>query len=141
MNNDMMTAKQRLAENGYTCVLCLDGAEYHSTLRGVKPLLTFLESPQDFSGFSAADKVVGAGAAQLYVLLGVRAVWADVISEEAKGVLESNGIAVSYRTVVPYIINRAGDGRCPIETAVAGITDAQQALRVIKQTLRELTNS
>ena len=138
MNKDILLAKKILAENDYTCVLYSNRTEYHSTLRGVKPLIDFLESGRDFKGFCAADKVVGAGAAHLYVLLGVKAIWAGLMSQDAVSILRSNGIDAFYDKVVPYIINRSGDGACPIETAIKGITDSKQALVVIKQTLEKL---
>ena len=140
MNNDTTTAKNRLLTNGYTCVLYANGEEYHSALRGVKPLMTFLESGNDFRGFCAADKTVGAGAAHLYVLLGVQSVWANVISKDGKRVLQQNGIAVYCEREVPFIINRSGDGVCPIEAAVKGVADSRQALAVIRQTLEKLGN-
>lgn len=138
MNSDIVKAKQVLMDNDYTCVLCLNEKIYHSSLRGVKPLIDFLESGVDFSKFSAADKVVGAGAAHLYVLLGVREVFARVISDAAKKILIKNGISVSYEDLVPFIINRAGNGNCPIENAVKEITDSSQALVTIKETLDSL---
>lgn len=125
-------------KNGYTCVLCRENEEFHSALRGVKPLIDFLESNTDFNGFSAADKTVGLGAAHLYLLLGVKSVWANVISQGAKEILEKNGVEVSFEEEVPYIINRRGDGRCPIEAAVGGIAFPDEALRVIKETLSRL---
>ncbi len=138
MNKDTILTKNILTENGYTCVLHANGKTYYSTQRGVKPLIEFLESGDDFRGFCAADKTVGAGAAHLYVLLGVTSVWANVMSEEGKKVLEQNHISVFCEQLVPYIINRAGDGVCPIESAVNGIACSTQALTVIKQTLQKL---
>ncbi len=138
MNRDIVTAKTMLLENDYTCVLYSNEANYHSILRGVKPLIEFLESGNDFNGFCAADKVIGAGAAHIYVLLGVKAVWANIISDSAKKILKNNTISVFYETIVPHIINRTGDGICPIEMAVAGITDSRQALATIKETLKNL---
>ena len=131
-------AREILIENGYTAVLCSEDEVYYSTERGVKPLIGFLESGKDFGGFCAADKTVGLGAAHIYILLRVRSVFATVISSSARALLESAGIAVSFESEVPYIINRKGDGRCPIETAVLGITDSKDALTKIKQALKAL---
>jgi hypothetical protein len=138
MRNDTKKARDILVKNGYTCVMCRENEEFHSALRGVKPLIDFLESNTDFNGFSAADKTVGLGAAHLYLLLGVKSVWAKVISQGAKEILEKNGVEVSFEEEVPYIINRRGDGRCPIEAAVNGIACPSEALRVIKETLSRL---
>lgn len=137
-DNATKTAKEILIKNGYTCVLFCEGQEYHSTLRGVKPLIDFLESGKDFKGFSAADKTVGLGAAHLYILLGVKSVWANVMSTPAKDLLEQNGISIFYESLVPFIINRKGDGPCPIETAVKGIACSKQAFKVIKETLKNI---
>lgn len=139
MDNRIEHAKQMLLQHDYTCVLCSPETEYHSTKRGVRPLLDFLESDVDFRGFVAADKIVGAGAAHIYVLLGVSSVWAKVISESGKRVLERYGVVVNSDMVVPHIINRAGDGICPIEAVVGDVEDADEALVLIKKRLAELS--
>ncbi len=141
MKNNIKKAREILQENNYTCVLYNGKAEYHSNLRGVKPLMEFLQSGEDFSLFCAADKTVGAGAAHLYVLLGVKEVWANIISEEGKRVLEKNNISVFCEQTVPFIINRTGDGTCPIEAAVKGIDNSKEALEKIKQTLLSLNKN
>jgi hypothetical protein len=91
-----------------------------------------------FSNFCAADKVVGAGAAYLYVLLGVTEVYALVVSIRAREILARHGVTLYAELVVPHIVNRAGDGICPIEQAVAEATDPQDALTRIRHRLREL---
>ena len=119
---DLESARSLLERGNYTCVLCRDGSTVADNRRGVRPLLELLESETDFHGFSAADKVVGAGAAYLYVLLDIKELYALVLSEPAKSVLERYGIAAHGEQTVPNIINRAGDGICPIEQAVAAAT-------------------
>ena len=69
---------------------------------------------------------------------GVRAVYAFVISESAERVLLSKGILVEYQTKVPAIRNRTNTGFCPMEQAVWGIEDANQAHAIILQTLERL---
>ena len=138
MNNEIEIIRQKLNEGGYTCVVSLDGREYTSFERGVKPLIQLLESEQSFVGAIAADKTVGAGAAHLYVLLGVRALWANVVSASAVDVLKKNGVETFYGECVPYIINRRGDGVCPIETAVKDAKNSDEAYILVKETLKEL---
>lgn len=132
-------AKEILENNRRTCVVCLKNETYESRERGVKPLLNLLDSKIDLKGACAADKVVGAGAAFLYLLLGVREVYASVISEKAKSVLEQNGVSAVFDTLVPKIQNRAKNGFCPIETAVLNETDPAAALIKIRETLRNLS--
>ena len=139
MDKFIDTARQKLINGGYTCVLLTDGFEYTSYDRGVKPLLALLQSNRSFSGAFAADKCVGAGAAHLYVLLGIRAVWANVISASAIEVLKNNQIEVYYDKSVPYIINRKGDGMCPIESAVASAKSSTEAYDLIIAALKQLS--
>ena len=136
--NDLQNARAMLARGGYTCVLCRADTYVTDTRRGVKPLLELLDSGTDCRNFCAADKVVGKAAAHLYCLLGVRAVYAAVISQPAKAVLEENGIAVTFDTLVPAIRNRAGDGLCPMESAVWDIPGHEAARQAILATLRKL---
>lgn len=136
--SDWQAAKDHLQSGGYTCVLCRGDAVVTSTLRGVKPLMQWLNGDGDFGGFCAADKVVGKATAFLYVLLGVRAVYAGVISEAALAVLETNGIAVEYGERVEHIINRRKDGICPFEAAVDATDDPQRAYAIIRDTMKTM---
>lgn len=123
----------RLLENGsYTCVLCGGDAVYSSELHGVKPLLDWNESGTNLKGFSAADKVVGKAAAYLYVLLGIKAVYAQIISEDAVAAFEQYGVEVSWKEKVKAIRNRMNTGLCPMEQAVKDITVPEEALKAIQ---------
>ena len=130
---DLEQARRILESGEYTCVLCRGSQVYTATARGVKPLVDWLDSGLDLSGFSAADKVVGRATAFLYVLLGVRAVHARVMSEPAMEVLNANAISASCDRLVSGIINRRGDGPCPFENAVMGIADPVAALCAIRR--------
>ena len=135
---DVMKARELLAAEKYTCVLCRGESVFSSSERGVKPLVAWYESKSDFGGFSAADKVVGRGAAFLYLLLGVKAVYAEVISLPAKELLLAHGVSVSYAREAAYIINRKGDGMCPFEAAVLDISDKSKAYAAIRQKMRDM---
>ena len=56
-------------------------------------------------------------------------------------VLENAGIAVTFGTEVSAIRNRAGDGLCPMETAVWDIEDHESAHRAILTTLQKLQSA
>jgi hypothetical protein len=132
----LQSAKKLLKECGYTCVFITDGI-WTTSERGVKPLLTLLESEKKVAGGVAADKVVGKAAAFLYVLLKVSAIYACVISEPALEVLQGAGIKVETDKIVPFIRNRTDTGNCPMETLVWSITDAYQAYEEIKKKIKE----
>ena len=139
MLTELESLRRHLTNGGFTCVVRTKDKEYTSFARGVKPLLELLHSESSFAGALAADKTIGAGAAHLYVLLGVGAVWANVISVSAEQILTQAGITVLYEERVPYIINRRGDGMCPIESAVANATSSKEAYALIVAALAKLS--
>ena len=136
--DNLQKARDLLESGNYTCAVCKDDTVYTTTQRGVAPLLNWLDTGTDLAGFSAADRVVGRGAAFLYCLLGVKEVHARVMSHPAQEVLLAHGITASADTYVPGIINRAGTGPCPFEAAVLEIQDAQAALIAIREKRRQM---
>lgn len=138
MAHDLDYAKSLLARSDATCVLCKGSTVYQSTQRGVLPLLTWLDSGTDMMGFSAADKVVGQGAAFLYRLLGVRSVYGNIMSVGAVKVLRAGGVEVSWGSLTESILNRQKNGLCPIELATRNIHEPENALYIIRTTLESL---
>ncbi len=136
--NDLLRAKDLLKTGNFTCVLCKGEKIYTSTHRGVKPLVNWYEEGLNADGFSAADKVIGKATAFLYVLLGIKSVYAAVLSKSALEVLESYNIEVTYTTLAEHIINRTGDGICPFEKAVTNTDNLTQAFSLIKEKMKEL---
>lgn len=138
MKSDTVNAVNILKTENLTCVICGNGTIYKSCERGVKPLLNLIDNDCDITGFCAADKVVGNGAAYLYVLLGVSEVYAGIISKPAKDTLDMHGITVFYDKITDEIRNRTNTGRCPMEVAVEGAFDAKDAMERIRNKLREI---
>ena len=138
MNENLQNARNLLKSGDYTCVVCRNDLVYTASQRGVAPLLHWLDSDLDLSGFSAADRVVGRGAAFLYCLLGVKEVYSKVMSRPAEQVLRAHGIHAETETFVDGIINRNGTGPCPFEAAVMDITDPVEALTAIRNKRRQL---
>ena len=102
--------------------------------RGIKTLLDILmSSPALLEGAIVADKVVGKAAALLMVKGGVKEVYAETVSESALEVFRSHQIPATFGTCVLKIMNRAGTGPCPMESAVAEINDPQTAFEALKQ--------
>ena len=135
---DLEKAKALLQQGTFTCVLCKGEQVYTSSLRGVAPLMEHWRNGTRLQGFSAADKVVGKATALLYCLLGVKAVYANVISDPALDVLRRAGIHVQYALLVDAIQNRTGDGFCPMETATRDINDPALAPAAIQKALDAL---
>ncbi len=132
------SVKLLLESGGYTCVLVKDGEVFTSKKTGVAPLLEFAESGKDFSGFSAADKIVGKAAALLYVYLGVAEVYGEVLSKSAEEVFKNHKIMYTYGDMTDIIVNRRGDGPCPMEQTVREISDPTAAFNALKEKLIQL---
>ena len=128
---DIEYVKNLLTDGGYTCVLSDGDKTFTSRERGVKPLLAFIDSGESFVGFVAA-------AAMLYALMGVNRLYAHVMTEQAPAVCRRFGIEPSFGTLADKVINRKGDGICPMEQAVADTDEPEQAKRAIIAKLKTL---
>ena len=130
--------RARAALPGHTLALCRGGEVVTSDLRGVMPMLGFLRDGRDLSGFCAADRVVGRAAAMLFAKAGVRAVFAEVMSDGAVALLAAHGIDASCDVRTAAIENRQKTGLCPMESAVAGIEDIDAGIAAICRRAEEL---
>lgn len=135
---DINKAKALLTQKNCSCVLCKGDVVYESSETGIKPLVEFIRNGTQLSGFSAADKIVGKAAAMLYVKLKVKAVYGEVMSKSAVDVFKNHGIDCEFATLAENIINRKGDGLCPMETAVKDIDDVEDAYSALTAKLSEM---
>ena len=135
---DLQTAKNNL--DGHTICLCKDGKCLFSEKRGIAPMMDFIAESVDLTGFSVADLVVGKATALLFVKCKIKEVFAKTLSESAKRVLELYGVNYKYQTLAEKIINRDGTDICPMEKAVMGTDDAEEAYPILKQKLEEMRN-
>lgn len=102
--------------------------------RGVADLYRLWnEQPAVLRGASVADKVVGKGAAALMIAGSVREVYAEVVSEAACELFGQSAVQLTYGLRVPHIINRAGTGRCPLETLCEPCATVAECLPVIER--------
>ncbi len=138
---DIEYCKSLLASgDGYTCALVRGETAYTSIASGIAPLVGFIDGGTDVRGFSAADRIVGKAAALLYARMGVAYVYGEVTSASALDVFARHGIACEYGTLVDVIINRRGDGACPMECAVADIDEPTAAVAAVKAEIERLKN-
>lgn len=131
-------AVRLLGSGDYTCVLCDKDRVLTSRRSGIAPLLLRIEEKEDLCGMACADKIIGKAAAMLLLCGGVRSVYGEVMSESAKALLEQSGAAVFYGTLTDRIINRTGDGPCPMEQAVAGLSDYHEAPDALRRQCEKL---
>lgn len=138
-NSDIELAKSSL--NGHSIAAVKDGKVITDDKRGVAPMLGFIAEGTDLKGYSVADKIVGKAAASLFVLAGIKEVYAEVASVPAKEYLEDNSIKFSCGELVDNIINRAGTGICPMEEAVKDISAPEKCYKAILRRLSELKSA
>lgn len=113
----MKTLIDTLHQGGYSCVIHNNEETRTFHQRGLADLWTLCQGNENFlNGALIADKVVGKGAAALMIRGGVKEVYADVISTHALNLLQAHGIQVTFLTETDHIINRQGNGLCPVET-------------------------
>ena len=140
MNSKLEQAVHLLKKQKYSCVILIEGKEPEcSNEIGIKPLMTKLRGDMHFfENGVIADKVVGKAAALMAVLGGAQAVYGEVMSESAKGVLEEHDVEYSYHTLVPYIENRTKTGRCPLEESVVNVENPKEAFGILEKTIEGL---
>lgn len=116
-----------LHQGGHSCVIHNNGETRTFHQRGVADLWTLCQGNDAFlNGALIADKVVGKGAAALMICGGVKEVYADVISTPALTLLRAHGIRVTFLAETDRIINRRGDGLCPVETRCLQLQSVEQ---------------
>ncbi len=135
--SDIEAAKAGLA--GHSICLCRGGEIITDDSRGIKPMMKLLAEGRDLRGFSAADLIVGRAAAMLFVKAGIVRVHGCTMSEGGKAYLEEHGIPCTFDVLTEKIIDRTGKDICPMEKAVAGITDPDEGHRAIAARLAELS--
>ncbi|WP_337674482.1 DUF1893 domain-containing protein [Huintestinicola sp.] len=86
--------------------------------RGISPMMKFTDMGKDLKGYSAADMIVGKAAASEY--------------------LEALHIPHSYDKLTEQIINRTGDNICPMEAAVANISDPEEGYKALFNKIQEM---
>ena len=125
-------AKSILLSTASTIAVVSNGEVFTSQERGVKPLLHLLTEKKGFlKGASVADKVIGKAAALLMVLGEIKEVHTLIISEPAIKVFEKHNIPCFYDKKVDRIVNRTGDGLCPMETLCLNVDNPQEAFCLI----------
>lgn len=136
---EVAAARRLIREGRAECVVIRDGVSHPRRGHGVMPLLTVCEeSPGLLRGATVVDKVIGRAAAAILISGGARAAHGETMSEDARVFLEKHGVAVSWGELVPRILNIGRSGLCPLERAVAGRDDPEEALAALRRRVAEL---
>lgn len=121
-----------LKENHTIVILKKDASVITSDDRGVSPLIKLLkEDKLQLQDSIIADKVIGKAAALLMIYGNVKEVYTPIISSPAIKIFNINNVKIYYDKEVDRIINRKGDGLCPMETLCLDIDNPEEAFEVI----------
>ena len=139
MDACLMTAKERLATENHTLVVCRGDVVRCFDQRGVADLYALLHNePELLRGASVADKVVGRAAAALMIAGGVRALHTGVVSRLALDLFTQSPVEVYYDVVVEHVINRTQTDWCPLERRCADAQTVEECLERIDRFMEEL---
>lgn len=137
--NELEQAKELLQQENVTFAAITKAGAVTSAQRGIAPIMNLLQKDvKSLQGAFVADRIIGKAAALLLIKSGITKLYAGVISRHALDVLEESDIEVEYKDYVPYIINRKGDGMCPMEECVLHTNDAQEAYELLCKKLEQL---
>lgn len=137
MSADLEQAKSELEARGVAFVLVKNGNVLGTGAgAGVRDLLDLAQRIGESARHAAlADKVVGRAAALIARSMGLSAVFGIVMSETAREILNEDAIRVEWSRSVPSILNRTGDGPCPMERLVTGTMDPGEGVRLLRQAM------
>lgn len=139
MTEPLERAKSLLKSTDSTLAVVSVDDVFTSHERGVKPLLYLLTEKKGFlKGASVADKVIGKAAALLMALGEIKEVHTLIISEPAIKVFEKHNIPCFYDKKVTRIVNRTGDGLCPMETLCLDVDEPQEAFQKITDFIKTM---
>ncbi len=139
MTEPLERAKSLLKSTDSTIAVVSVDDVFTSHERGVKPLLHLLTEKKGFlKGASVADKVIGKAAALLMALGEIKEVHTLIISEPAIKIFEKYNIPCFYDKKVDRIINRTGDGLCPMETLCLDVDEPQEAFQKITDFIKTM---
>jgi len=125
---NLEVVKTRLYEKQASLVVMFENGkieEYYNPR--VQDIVSILKENKDaLKGAIIADKVIGKVAASLFIVAGVKEIYANTISKIAIPVLEANNIKYSYKNKAEYIINNDKTGMCPMENKFKDETDLKK---------------
>ena len=138
MEQAVASAVQLLRDGQAACVVLRDGELVRAEAGwGVTPMIRLYEDGA-LQGAYVVDKIVGKAAAMLMTLGGISGCYALTVSRAALVWFAGHDIPVEYGVCAEYIVNRTGDGMCPMEQTVKEMTDATEALAALKQKIADL---
>jgi hypothetical protein len=134
---DLELAKQTFRSGLFAFVLVRDGQVIGSGVdHGVAELLAAVERlGDDVRGAALADKVVGKAVALIVAHAGIEQVYTPVASRPAIEFFAARRIPLHAEAFIPTVLNRRGDGPCPLEQLTMELDDAAAGIAKLREFL------
>ncbi|MCW1296414.1 MAG: DUF1893 domain-containing protein [Candidatus Parvarchaeota archaeon] len=138
--DDVRIAREELKKRGFNLIIVKNHQIiFKSRLSGIRGFLVAIDDlGEKMNGASVADKIVGKAVAMLCSYTKVDAVFATIMSKEAKKWLSSRSIYFEYENLVPRILS--GDQECPFERLVKNFSSPRKAYEEIKTLQKRLSS-
>ena len=141
MKENLTKALELISTDDTVFAAVSDNDTITSPVKGISFVASLCNESKDLSRYCVADKIVGKAAAMLFVLLNVKVLHAKTLSKAGKKVLEDSGVDFTYDVLTDMIVNRTGDGMCPMECAVKEDSLPYEALKHINETIARLKSA
>ena len=128
--------KKNFFDADTTCVIYKDGVIFEHKGGSIAPVADAWFCG-DLENAVVVDKVVGKASAMFMTDGNAAYVHGKLISEPAEALMKSSDMTFSYDKKVPKIINRAGDGLCPMESAVMETDDLHEGIDRVFDKMKE----
>lgn len=140
MQNELINeAIHLIEESGYACVVIKNNKIVDKkTGRGIGPILQLYESGT-LENAVVIDKIIGKASAVILSLAKASEVYGIIMSKDATAWFENVGIKYEAGMVTEKILNRAKTGICPMEMAVANMSDPEDMYIALKAKIAELS--
>jgi hypothetical protein len=136
-------ARKMVKAEEVSCVMIKGNKIIHTASgHGVAPLISVYEnSPEILAGAFVVDKIIGKAAAMILALGGAKRAYGEIMSAAAYNYLTGRGIQAEYGERIDVVVNRAGDGMCPLESSVLDLDDPEAGYLRLKETIQRLRST
>ncbi len=139
--NAVKEAHLLITDGKASCIVIKDGNIIRCVKgSGIAPVLSMYDEGL-LDGAVLVDKVIGRATAMIAVHGGIRECHGITVSRAAYTFLCEHNVPTEYIELPDNIINRLGTDICPMEKAVMNITDTEEALSAVRQTLKRLSEA
>ena len=140
---NVQDCKDFMEKEDYKCVVAdEEKIIFTSNKKGIIPMLDMLKLYEEgrIRPVYQADRILGKAAILIAAHCGMKEIYSDVVSQSAMDIGQRKKIDISYKTLVPQILNPLKQKEWPFEAALRDIDedDFDQVLDIIRKTLEKI---